>query len=110
MLLEAFSPLGVSVRDLFHRGGVAFEQRDELGVVEQTVDLFGMTAVGTITGTSVALTADMETGLVDRFRSLPISRAAVLAGRNVADLATNLLGLAILAGTGLLIGWRVLSR
>lgn len=69
--------------------------------------MFGMTAVGTITGTSVALTADMETGLIDRFRSLPISRAAVLAGRAVADLATNLLGLAILAATGLLVGWRV---
>jgi ABC transporter DrrB family efflux protein len=69
--------------------------------------MFGMTVVGTMQGTAVALTTDMETGLIDRFRSLPISRAAVLAGRALADLATNLLGLAILTATGLLIGWRV---
>jgi ABC-type multidrug transport system permease subunit len=49
----------------------------------------------------------MRAGLIDRFRLLPISRSAVLAGRTVADLFTQLLGIVVLLGTGLAIGWRV---
>jgi ABC-2 type transport system permease protein len=69
--------------------------------------LFGLTVIGTLAGTAVGMTADMETGLIDRFRSLPISRSAVLAGRTVSDLVTNVLGLAVTAATGLAIGWRI---
>jgi ABC-2 type transport system permease protein len=69
--------------------------------------MFGMTMVGTAPGTAVGLTADMSTGLIDRFRALPISRAAVLAGRTLSDLATQVLGLAVLVGTGLAVGWRM---
>ena len=49
----------------------------------------------------------MSTGLIDRFRSLPISRSAVLAGRTLSDLATQVLGIAVLAVTGLAVGWRI---
>jgi len=69
--------------------------------------MFGMTMVGTAPGTAVGLTADMSTGLIDRFRSLPISRAAVLAGRTLSDLATQVLGLVVLVATGLAVGWRM---
>jgi ABC-2 type transport system permease protein len=69
--------------------------------------LFGFTAIGTMAGTAVGMTADMESGLVDRLRSLPISRAAVLAGRTVSDLFTNMIGLAVTAATGLAVGWRI---
>jgi ABC-2 type transport system permease protein len=69
--------------------------------------MFGMTVAGSAPGTAVGLTADMSTGLIDRFRSLPMSRAAVLAGRTVADLGTQLIGLAVLAITGLAVGWRI---
>ena len=69
--------------------------------------LFGLTVIGTLAGTAVGMTADMETGLIDRFRSLPISRSAALAGRTVSDLVTNVLGLAVTAATGLAIGWRI---
>jgi len=48
----------------------------------------------------------MATGLIDRFRSLPINRAAVLAGRTISDLITQVLGIAVLVATGLCIGWR----
>jgi len=41
------------------------------------------------------------------FRSLPIARSAVLAGRALSDLATQVLGLLVLAGTGLAVGWRI---
>ena len=44
--------------------------------------MFGMTMAGSAPGTAVGLCADMTTGLIDRFRSLPINRAAVLAGRS----------------------------
>jgi len=69
--------------------------------------MFGMAMAGTAPGTAVGLTADMSTGLIDRFRSLPIARSAVLAGRTLADLATQLLGIVVLTGTGLAVGWRI---
>jgi ABC-2 type transport system permease protein len=69
--------------------------------------MFGMTMAGTAPGTAVGLTTDMSTGLIDRFRSLPISRAAVLVGRTMSDLATQVLGIVVLAATGLAVGWRM---
>ena len=70
----------------------------------------GMLAMGlamTAPGTAVALVTDMHTGLIDRFRSLPMSRSAVLAGRTLADLATQVIGAVVVAGVGLAIGWRI---
>src|SRR5215831_10763796 len=69
--------------------------------------MFGMAMAGSAPGTAVGLTTDMSTGLIDRFRSLPMSRAAVLAGRTLADLLTQMLGIVVLIGTGLAIGWRI---
>jgi ABC transporter DrrB family efflux protein len=69
--------------------------------------MFGMSMAGTAPGTAVGLTADMSTGLIDRFRSLPMSRAAVLTARTIADLLTQVIGAAVVAGVGLAIGWRV---
>jgi len=69
--------------------------------------MFGMTMAGTAPGTAVGMTTDMSTGLIDRFRALPISRAAVLAGRTMSDLATQVLGIVVLAVTGLAVGWRI---
>src|SRR5262249_5964283 len=48
--------------------------------------MFGMGIAGSAPGTTVALVADMSDGIIDRFRSLPMSRAAVLIGRTSADL------------------------
>jgi ABC-2 type transport system permease protein len=69
--------------------------------------MFGMAMAGSAPGTAVGITTDMSTGLIDRFRSLPISRSAVLAGRTLSDLATQLLGIFVLAVTGLAVGWRI---
>jgi ABC transporter DrrB family efflux protein len=55
--------------------------------------------------TALGLNEDVRKGLIDRFRSLPMSRAAVLGGRTLADVATNLLSIVILIVTGLLIGF-----
>ncbi|MBO0777167.1 MAG: ABC transporter permease [Actinobacteria bacterium] len=69
--------------------------------------MLGMGVAGTAPGTAVALVTDMSTGLIDRFRSLPMSRSAVLAGRTIADLATQVIGTLVVAAAGLAIGWRV---
>ena len=72
----------------------------------------GMLAMGlamTAPGTAVALVTDMSTGLIDRFRSLPMSRSAVLTGRTLADLVTQVIGAVVVAGVGLAIGWRIHS-
>ena len=55
--------------------------------------------------TALGLNEDLHKGLIDRFRSLPMSRAAVLAGRTLSDVATNALSIAILLITGLIIGF-----
>jgi ABC transporter DrrB family efflux protein len=57
-------------------------------------------------GTAVGLVTDLTTGAIDRFRTLPIWRSAVLVGRSVADLLSSALCITIVAVTGLAIGWR----
>jgi ABC transporter DrrB family efflux protein len=55
--------------------------------------------------TAMGLAEDLNKGLIDRFRSLPMSRAALLAGRTFSDVVTNLLSMTILVITGLIIGF-----
>ncbi|MFY9915145.1 MAG: ABC transporter permease [Nocardioidaceae bacterium] len=56
---------------------------------------------------AIGLTADLDKGIVDRMRSLPISRSAVLIGRSVSSLVHSSIGIVVMSVTGLLIGWRV---
>jgi ABC transporter DrrB family efflux protein len=56
--------------------------------------------------TSVGLAQDLKSGIIDRFRSLPMARSAVLAGRTVADLSRSVFSLAVMTGLGLLVGFR----
>ena len=55
--------------------------------------------------TALGLNEDVHKGLIDRFRSLPMARPAVLAGRTLADVVTNLLSVVVLLITGLIIGF-----
>jgi ABC-2 type transport system permease protein len=71
--------------------------------------MLGMGMANTAPGTAVGLVTDMSTGLIDRFKSLPMSRAAVLAGRTISDVLTQVIGLVVVVGVGLAIGWRVHS-
>jgi len=57
-------------------------------------------------GTAVGLSSDLTTGAIDRFRTLPMWRSAVLVGRSVADVLSAALCVTIVALTGLAIGWR----
>jgi ABC-2 type transport system permease protein/oleandomycin transport system permease protein len=68
------------------------------GIIAQSLAFGGF-------ATALGLAEDMGKGLIDRFRSLPTARASVLAGRALADVATNLLSIVILLGTGLIIGF-----
>src|SRR3954449_735058 len=55
--------------------------------------------------TAIGLNEDLTKGLIDRFRSLPMARPAVLAGRTISDIGTNLLSITVLLTTGLIIGF-----
>jgi ABC-2 type transport system permease protein/oleandomycin transport system permease protein len=55
--------------------------------------------------TALGLNEDLKKGLIDRFRSLPMARPAVLAGRTLADVVTNFLSVLVLIVTGLIIGF-----
>jgi ABC transporter DrrB family efflux protein len=57
-------------------------------------------------GTAVGLSTDLNSGVIDRFRTLPMWRPAVLVGRSLADLSTALVCAVIVALTGLVVGWR----
>jgi len=57
-------------------------------------------------GTAVGLSTDLSSGVIDRFRSLPLWRPSVLVGRSLADLLTAMLCTTIVALCGLAIGWR----
>ncbi len=82
--------------------GISYREFLMAGVFTQTV-AFGSAS------TSVGLAEDLQRGIIERFRSLPMSRAAVLIGRTSADLLNNLVVTIVLIGTGLLVGWRMRS-
>jgi ABC transporter DrrB family efflux protein len=80
--------------------GVGYREFLIAGIFAQTV-VFG----ATFTGYSVA--EDLQKGIIDRFRSLPMAPSAVLFGRTLSDVAINVISLVIMSLTGLIVGWRV---
>jgi len=85
----AISPPGVNYREFLIAG-----------VFVQTV-IFGSTYTG------AGLAEDMTKGIIDRFRSLPMSRSAVLAGRTASDVFYNSASIFVMTITGLIVGWRI---
>jgi ABC transporter DrrB family efflux protein len=69
------------------------------GIFAQTV-IFGATTTG------IGLATDLQKGLVDRFRSLPMSKSAVLTGRTISDIVRNTFVVAVMWTVGLLVGFR----
>jgi ABC transporter DrrB family efflux protein len=80
-------------------GGVSYVNYLMPGIIVMTA-IFGALTTG------LGLTEDLAAGAVDRFRSLPIARSAVLIGRTGADLATNLVSLVVMLLIGVLVGFR----
>ncbi|MCE7081120.1 ABC transporter permease [Streptomyces sp. ST2-7A] len=68
--------------------------------------MFAMTMLFGIGLTTLAVTTDVERGVTDRFRSMPMSSAAVLIGRAVADMLFSILTLSVMIVAALVIGWR----
>ena len=68
--------------------------------------IFAQTMAFSCASASVGLADDMQKGLIDRFRSLPMSRAAVLTGRTLADGATNVVQLVVMLAVGFAVGFR----
>lgn len=71
--------------------------------------IFGQTVVFNSANTGVGLAEDIQKGIIDRFRSLPMSRSAVLVGRTISDLLNNTLAMLVMVAVGLAVGWRVHS-
>jgi ABC transporter DrrB family efflux protein len=82
------------------RGSASYREFLLPGIQAQTI-------VFTAFVVSTGITADVEKGIIDRFRSLPIRRSAVLIGRSVASLIHSSIGVLVMALTGLAIGWRI---
>jgi ABC-2 type transport system permease protein len=68
--------------------------------------LLAMNLTTSAIGTAVGLSTDLSTGVIDRFRTLPIWKPAVLVGRSMTDLLSAAVCAAIVIATGLLVGWR----
>jgi ABC-2 type transport system permease protein len=68
--------------------------------------IFVQTVAFTLAGTASGLAEDMKKGLIDRFRSLPISQSALVVGRTLGDSLLNIVVLTAMGLTGLLVGWR----
>ncbi|MFF0557003.1 ABC transporter permease [Streptomyces sp. NPDC020472] len=69
--------------------------------------IFAQTVTFATAGAGAGIADDMHKGLIDRFRSLPMARGAVLTGRTLADLVQTTLTLVVLAIVALLVGWRI---
>jgi ABC-2 type transport system permease protein len=82
--------------------GVGYREFLIAGIFAQTV-VFG----STFTGYSIA--EDLQKGVIDRFRSLPMAPSAVLFGRTFSDVVNNVISLVVMALTGLVVGWRIRS-
>lgn len=68
--------------------------------------VFAMTMVYGLGATATGIAVDTGRGVVDRFRSLPMARSALLVGRSLTDLFRALLEMAVLVVCGLLVGWQ----
>ena len=80
--------------------GVDYKEFLIAGIFAQTV-VFGATFTG------YSLAEDLQKGIIDRFRSLPMSPSSVVVGRTAADVGINILSLLVMTVTGLIVGWRI---
>ncbi|MEU3186921.1 ABC transporter permease [Streptomyces sp. NPDC006923] len=69
--------------------------------------IFAQTVTFATAGAGAGIADDMHKGLIDRFRSLPMARGAVLTGRTIADLVQTALTVVVLAVVAVIVGWRI---
>jgi ABC-type polysaccharide/polyol phosphate export permease len=97
-----FIVLFVYVFDSIPTPGISYEEYVMAGIFAQTV-MFNSALTG------VGLAEDIQKGIIDRFRALPMARSAVLIGRTTSDLVNGLAQLAVMVVVGLAVGWRTSS-
>ncbi len=85
---------------VIHVNGGSYREYLIGGVLIQTI-AFG------IMGPATAIATDLQEGIVDRFRSLPMARSAYILGHLLAEFAAATLGIAVLCLSGLIVGWRI---
>jgi ABC transporter DrrB family efflux protein len=81
-------------------GDISYKEFLLPGIMAQTM-VFSSAVV------AMGLTNDLQKGIVDRLKSLPISRSSVLVGRSISSLIHSSIGIAVMGVTGVLIGWRI---
>ncbi len=69
--------------------------------------IFAQSVVFGATFTGLGLAEDMQKGIIDRFRSLPMAPSAVLVGRTISDVVINVVSLVVMSLTGYVVGWRI---
>ena len=82
--------------------GMSYREFLIAGIFTQTV-IFGSTWTG------LGMVEDLQKGIIDRFRSLPMAPSAVLIGRTTTDVLINVVSLVVMSLTGLVVGWRIHS-
>ena len=87
---------------VIHIPGSSYTEFIMAGIFAQTV-VFGSTYSGS------AMANDLKDGIIDRFRTLPMSPSSVLVGRTNGDLLINTISMAVMMTTGLIVGWRIRS-
>ena len=106
LVWTAMSPImfvllfGLVFGSSIHIPGVNYREYLIAGIFAQTV-MFGSSFTG------VGLAEDMTKGIIDRFRSLPMARSAVLVGRTGSDILYNSISITLMSITGLIVGWRI---
>jgi ABC transporter DrrB family efflux protein len=103
LLLYALEPVMLLVIFRYIFSG-AIKTRDYTDFVVPAIFLIAV-LVGAMTS-AIGIAEDLKSGMIDRFRSLPMARSAVLTGRSLTDLVRNVFSLAIMVGLGVAVGFR----
>jgi ABC transporter DrrB family efflux protein len=108
LVFSTIQPLVLVLMFRYVFGGVAAKAMPGIPYVDYLMPgVFVQTAVFGAMNTAVGLATDLQSGLLERFRSLPMARSAVLAGRTIADLIRNVFVVALMAGVGFAVGFRI---
>ncbi|HET6875899.1 MAG TPA: ABC transporter permease [Jatrophihabitans sp.] len=110
LIFSTIQPLVFVMMFRYVFGGVAANSVPGVPYVDYLMPgVFVQVAVFGAMSTAIGLATDVQTGLLDRFRSLPMTRLAMLAGRTVADLLRNVFVVSLMVLVGFAIGFRIHS-
>nr|WP_245880595.1 ABC transporter permease [Streptomyces zhaozhouensis] len=102
---QAFSVMMLIMFAYFLGGGMAVEGGGDY-VDFLVPGMLALTMAFGLESTMVELTTDINRGILDRFRSMPIAPSAILIGRSLLDMLNSTVGLLVLVGAGWAVGWR----